>query len=362
MTLPISTIGVDTGLNWETNLNASLSIIDGHNHSVGQGVQIQPNGLDINADLSFQGNNATLLRSVRFLSQSAVLSGSSDVGCIYVVGNELYYNDLTGGHNVQITNNGNVNAGAGSISGLPSGTASVSYSAGTYVFQSATNTAANLDGASVIFRDTTASSNGVTVSAPSALAANYTITWPSGAPASTLPVSMDTSGNLSAAAITFAQLAAAVQQALNPSGSIIAYGGASAPAGYLICDGSAVSRTTYSALFSAIGTANGIGDGSTTFNVPDCRGMFLRGVTGASANDPDASSRTAVNGGNSANNVGSVQGFQIQSHIHNQGAGSGGSLGIPQANNGITPFTNTTATGGDETRPINIYVTYCIKT
>jgi microcystin-dependent protein len=173
---------------------------------------------------------------------------------------------------------------------------------------------------------------------------------------------MDTSGNLSAAAITFAQLAAAVQQALNPSGSIIAYGGASAPAGYLICDGSAVSRTTYSALFSAIGTANGIGDGSTTFNVPDCRGMFLRGVTGASANDPDASSRTAVNGGNSANNVGSVQGFQIQSHIHNQGAGSGGSLGIPQANNGITPFTNTTATGGDETRPINIYVTYCIKT
>jgi microcystin-dependent protein len=58
----------------------------------------------------------------------------------------------------------------------------------------------------------------------------------------------------------------------SPTGAIFAYGGPSAPAGWLICDGSAVSRTTYSLLFAVVGTAYGAGDGSTTFNVPDLRG------------------------------------------------------------------------------------------
>lgn len=51
-------------------------------------------------------------------------------------------------------------------------------------------------------------------------------------------------------------------------GIITIYGGGSAPSGTLPCDGSAVSRTTYSALFSVVGTTFGVGDGSTTFNVP----------------------------------------------------------------------------------------------
>ena len=54
----------------------------------------------------------------------------------------------------------------------------------------------------------------------------------------------------------------------SPPGAIIDFGGASAPTGWLLCDGSAVSRTTYSALFAAIGTKWGVGDGSTTFNLP----------------------------------------------------------------------------------------------
>jgi len=53
-----------------------------------------------------------------------------------------------------------------------------------------------------------------------------------------------------------------------PSGVIWAFGGATAPVGWLICDGSAISRSTYAALFAAIGTAHGVGDGSTTFNIP----------------------------------------------------------------------------------------------
>lgn len=67
-----------------------------------------------------------------------------------------------------------------------------------------------------------------------------------------------------------------------PTGSVMSHSGASAPTGFLLCDGSAVSRTTYAALFAVITTTYGIGDGSTTFNVPDLRGRAVIGVgTGA---------------------------------------------------------------------------------
>ncbi len=59
---------------------------------------------------------------------------------------------------------------------------------------------------------------------------------------------------------------------LNPVGIISTYAGSTAPTGWLICDGSAVSRTTYADLFSAIGTTYGTGDGSTTFNLPNLKG------------------------------------------------------------------------------------------
>ena len=56
-----------------------------------------------------------------------------------------------------------------------------------------------------------------------------------------------------------------------PSGMLTPFAGATAPDGWLLSDGSAVNRTTYSALFTAIGTTYGAGDGSTTFNLPDLR-------------------------------------------------------------------------------------------
>lgn len=62
-----------------------------------------------------------------------------------------------------------------------------------------------------------------------------------------------------------------------PAGSVAPFSGSVVPAGWLLCDGSATSRTTYSNLFAALGTAHGQGDGSTTFNLPDYRGQFLRG-------------------------------------------------------------------------------------
>lgn len=66
--------------------------------------------------------------------------------------------------------------------------------------------------------------------------------------------------------------------AVLPAGLVMEYGGTSAPAGFLMCDGAAVSRTTYSRLFTAINTTYGTGDGSTTFNLPDTRQRFPLGL------------------------------------------------------------------------------------
>ena len=64
----------------------------------------------------------------------------------------------------------------------------------------------------------------------------------------------------------------------DPPGTLKAYAGGSSPLGYLMCDGLAVSRSTYAALWTTIGTTYGVGDGSTTFNVPDMRGRMPVGV------------------------------------------------------------------------------------
>ena len=91
-------------------------------------------------------------------------------------------------------------------------------------------------------------------------------------------------GRVSAAETALTGKAAAAD-AVQP-GSVIAFAGDAAqiPSGYLLCNGAAISRTDYSALYSAIGTIYGSGDGSTTFNLPDFRGKFLRGyLDGTSA-------------------------------------------------------------------------------
>ena len=64
-----------------------------------------------------------------------------------------------------------------------------------------------------------------------------------------------------------------------PTGSYIQFAGSQAPAGFLVCNGGEISRTTYSALFDVIGTTYGSGDGSTTFNLPDLTDRFLQGST-----------------------------------------------------------------------------------
>jgi len=117
--------------------------------------------------------------------------------------------------------------------------------------------------------------------------------------------------------------------AICPTGTVFPFAGTTAPNGWLLCDGSAVSRTIYSRLFSVLSSSCGSGDGSTTFNIPDYRGVFMRGVDGGTARDPDSASRVAMNsGGNSGASVNSIQGM---------------ASARAQAGSGSNPYTNPNA-------------------
>jgi microcystin-dependent protein len=153
---------------------------------------------------------------------------------------------------------------------------------------------------------------------------------------------------------------------LNQSGFIQAYGGTSAPSGWLICDGASYLRSSYSTLFAIIGTAYGSADG-THFNVPDLRGRFARGVDGGAGNDPDAATRIAsATGGNTGDNLGSLQEDELKSHTHvtpipTMSYQSGGNTNGLRGD-GANPYNQTSnPTGGNETRPKNVYVNYIIK-
>ena len=93
-----------------------------------------------------------------------------------------------------------------------------------------------------------------------------------------------------------------------PIGGVLPYAGSSAPSGWLLCFGQAVSRATYAALFAIVGTTYGVGDGSTTFNLPDLRG---RAVAGKDDMGGSAASRlTGTSGGVNGANLGAAGGAQ----------------------------------------------------
>lgn len=150
----------------------------------------------------------------------------------------------------------------------------------------------------------------------------------------------------------------------SPTGTILSYGGTTAPSGWLLCDGASLLRTDFPALFSSIGTNFGAVDG-THFNIPDLRGQFIRGVSGASTNDPDKATRTVPTGStNGANDVGSSQADQLKSHAHTfsgslASSGTGGNFFSGNSAHNIDPATS--SVGGNETRPTNIYANFIIK-
>ena len=366
MNLIVPVVGTDPGPDWANNINASLQIIDQHNHSSGSGVQITPAGLNISSDLSIQSNNLIAVRSLRLNSQASTLSLPADLGCIYESGVDLYYNDGSG-NKIRLTQSGSVAGSAGSITGLPSGTASAVYSGGTFTFQSATNTSAVIDGQSIILRNNLANSKGLTLSPPNAMAANYTVTLPALPASATSIVTIDTSGNMAATINS---------NSITPTGVLLPFAGSSAPSGFLFCDGSAISRSTYAALFAVISTTYGAGDGSTTFNVPNTQGVFLRGagsqvissvtysttagtVQGQLTKLP-TNAWTTSDPGAHTHQYSSVSGTGTNAVPAQSATGAPGPLNI--ATGGSGAHTHTIGGGDAETRPANIGVNYIIKT
>lgn len=160
-----------------------------------------------------------------------------------------------------------------------------------------------------------------------------------------------------------------------PPGAIVAHGSTNPPDGYLLCDGSLVSRSTFSALFQAIGTIWGAGDGSTTFNLPDLRDKFLMGAGGAhSVGDLGGASsfildigqlpahtHTITDPGHSHVFTGTAHthGITDPGHVHtsltatatNTAGGAGGTAVAGNTGSATTGVTVNAATGGGSNAP-----------
>ncbi len=182
MDLPVPSVTL--GPAWAAKDVAAFQVVDAHDHSPGKGPQIPSSGLAINADLTFAGNNATNLRSARLASQTAVLAVATDLGCVVNVNGDLYWNNGSGTP-VQLTSGSSIVGTAGSITGLPSGSAGVAYtpSTGTYAFSQASNSAAIVDHGPLVIRDTAISALGITIRSPVSLAGAYSLTLPTALPA-----------------------------------------------------------------------------------------------------------------------------------------------------------------------------------
>lgn len=144
-----------------------------------------------------------------------------------------------------------------------------------------------------------------------------------------------------------------------PSGAIMDYAGATAPAGWLWCAGQAVSRDTYADLFSALGTVWGAGDGSTTFNLPDLRGRVAAGkddMNGTAAerlvDEIDGDALGAYGGAEQhtlvAGELPSVRPTFKRNNQQNVADGSDGSHSVYDYTNGITPAISGAALGSDD--------------
>ena len=156
-----------------------------------------------------------------------------------------------------------------------------------------------------------------------------------------------------------------------PTGAVFHFAASSAPSGYLEANGAAISRTTYADLFAVVSTTYGSGDGSTTFNLPDLRGEFIRGFDNGKGTDSgrtfgssQTDSTALPNAGFTTNSAGN------HNHSYNTNQGTGGGQGGGGADTGTRGDStghngnhSHTITGGDsETRPRNIALLPCIKT
>lgn len=156
----------------------------------------------------------------------------------------------------------------------------------------------------------------------------------------------------------------------SPTGALTAFAGSTAPQGWLLCYGQAVSRTTYANLFAVIGTTYGTGDGSTTFNLPDLRGRTVAGLDnmgGTDAGRLDWANTLGTTGGAQkhtlslaeipSHNHNNITGVNNQDHWHGQTqatVASGGGMVVGVAANGSGSAANGITTGASGTHNHNI--------
>jgi microcystin-dependent protein len=160
--------------------------------------------------------------------------------------------------------------------------------------------------------------------------------------------------------------------ALVPTGAVSPYAGLTEPTGWLFCYGQAVSRSTYTALFTAISTTYGIGDGSTTFNLPDLRGRVVAGqddMGGTSANRLTLPVAEGLNGdtlgatGGEETHTLTVSEMPAHTHAVGGAASTGGSSNVASSSGTVNQNTSSTGGGGahNNVQP-TIILNYIIKT
>lgn len=166
-------------------------------------------------------------------------------------------------------------------------------------------------------------------------------------------------------ALSFTRKDAGAVSAGQQAGEICFFARNTAPTGFLKANGALVSRTTYAALFAAIGTTFGVGDGSTTFGLPDLRGEFVRGWDDARGVDSGRAFGTAQ-----AESLIGHSHFAIanQTRVSSVNASfaaastiGGGNEFVVNSGNSAATLGPTSTTGGTETRPRNVALLACIK-
>lgn len=155
-----------------------------------------------------------------------------------------------------------------------------------------------------------------------------------------------------------------------PTGSVTMWTTATAPSGYLLCNGNTVSRTTYAALFAVIGTTYGAGNGTTTFNLPDLRGVFPRGLDAGRGLDPGRTLGSYQDSDNKWHGHGVNDPGHSHGGVQNGQASTGRSTSVDQPP-AVFSYGNTWAaatgisiqgSGGNESRPRNVALNFIIKT